>query len=121
MGARALLLEAVRSEGFNPRSQRIVLQRLKPLLHRLRPGPRALLLEAVWSEGFNPRSQLIVLQRLKPLLHRLRNETPRSPPRGRVERGFQPSQPTHRPATVKTVAPYRLTRPRDHAALQTFK
>ena len=83
MGARALLLEAVRSEGFNPRSQRIVLQRLKPLLHRLRPGPRALLLEAVWSEGFNPRSQLAVLQRLKPLLHRLRPGSPQSPDCGR--------------------------------------
>ena len=30
--------EAVWSEGFNPRSQLAVLQRLKPLLHRLRPG-----------------------------------------------------------------------------------
>ena len=39
--------EAVWSEGFNPRSQRLGLQRLKPLLHRLRPGARALLLEAV--------------------------------------------------------------------------
>ena len=46
---------------------------------------------------------------------------PRSPPRGRMERGLQPSQPTPWPATVKTVAPYRLTRPRDYAALQTFK
>ena len=40
---------------------------------------------------------------------------------GRMERGFQPSQPTTWPATAKTVAPYRLTRPRDRAALQTFK
>ena len=40
---------------------------------------------------------------------------------GRMERGFQPSQPTPWPATVKTVAPYRLTRPRDCAALPALK
>ena len=38
-----------------------------------------------------------------------------------MERGFQPSQPTPWSATVKTVAPYRLTLPRDRATLQTFK
>ena len=41
--------------------------------------------------------------------------------RRRVEQGFQPSQLKSWPATVKTVAPYRLMRPRDCAAIQTFK